>query len=343
MPIAGVLVNGPDGRVLYANQALADRLGHDRARLVGRRTFDWMNDRSRSLGRSRLDGRHRAIERFDFPFVRGDETFVWTQVVVRPIYGRSGNHRGSLVTVRDAGAPEVVLPLCALLGYTEMLLDEPEAVVAAWAPDLDRVPSSPGAWLSLVDGVLDLARVEAGGTRAMAFDLAATLRDTGRWVQARTAQHTIRASLGALPRQVRGDARRIGVIVTSLLANAVRHGAPGPVHLTAKADGPRVVVQVRDAGPGIPRHRHGAIFDPVQGRGRMGLGLATCRRLARRMGGDVTVVSAPGRGSIFTLTVEVVRPRASSPRVRSGEPSRERWRNVRVRAHTGHGAERRHP
>ena len=116
---------------------------------------------------------------------------------------------------------------------------------------------------------------------------------------------------------VRADHVRVRQILVNLVTNAVKYSPTGAggVVLSSTA-GPDVVrIHVSDAGPGIPREKLGAIFEPFvqleNGRrdrqGGVGLGLAISRDLARGMKGDLAVESTLGAGSRFTLTL----PRAS--------------------------------
>jgi signal transduction histidine kinase len=116
---------------------------------------------------------------------------------------------------------------------------------------------------------------------------------------------------------VQGDPDRIRQIVVNLLSNAVKFTPEGGrVLLSAEADGEQVRVQVADSGPGIAGEDHERVFDAfvqlaptadgalAQG---AGLGLSISRELARAMGGDVTLSSAPGQGATFTLHLRQAR------------------------------------
>jgi signal transduction histidine kinase len=127
-----------------------------------------------------------------------------------------------------------------------------------------------------------------------------------------------------------GEQSRVRQILVNLLANAVKfteahEGVPGSVTITAggvaqppassplPGKGPWMGVRVQDTGPGIPPDKQQSIFEPfmqVERRGNereigTGLGLAISRRLARRMGGDITVDSTVGVGSTFVLWLPV--------------------------------------
>ena len=149
--------------------------------------------------------------------------------------------------------------------------------------------------LALVDDLADIARRAAGLLGVRATDKAVRIDRPD-------------------PRDVlmaRGDFRRVLQILVNLLANAVRYSPTGSmVWLRTETDGDNVVVVVADQGKGIAPTDHVRIFDKFERvdpsePGGSGLGLYISRRLARAMGGDITLDSAPGQGARFVLTLPV--------------------------------------
>jgi len=207
-------------------------------------------------------------------------------------------------------------PLNVILGYAELLregafgpcTDDAQAVV-------DKMAASATRLLALVEDCLDLARLEAGAMplRRERLDLATLLPGALEdFRQRRNAGVILRLDVdGPLP-AVAADARKLGLVLDHLLANAVRFTTCGEVVVTVKACGGQVTIAVRDTGPGIAPEHHEAIFDlfaqlePDDGHERgLGLGLPLARRLARLMGGELRVESAPGAGSTFVLVLSV--------------------------------------
>src|SRR5262249_27615702 len=122
---------------------------------------------------------------------------------------------------------------------------------------------------------------------------------------------TFTADLPADLPMVVGDAAKVRVIVQNLLSNALKFTREGSIGLAAeqRVDG-TIAIRVSDTGPGIPAEHHEAIFDlfhqvqPHLGdRKGIGLGLALARRFARMLGGDVSVESAVGAGTTFTVVL----------------------------------------
>jgi signal transduction histidine kinase len=107
------------------------------------------------------------------------------------------------------------------------------------------------------------------------------------------------------------DEEKLRQIVINLLRNAAKFTEQGSIRLRAQASNGSVAIAVADTGIGIPADKLGLIFEEFEqvdasstrAHGGTGLGLAIARRLARLMGGDIGVESAPGGGSTFTLTL----------------------------------------
>jgi two-component system, OmpR family, sensor kinase len=110
-----------------------------------------------------------------------------------------------------------------------------------------------------------------------------------------------------IPR-VRADRERLRQVLMNLVENAVKYSRTGDeVEVRAWAENGRVLVSVRDRGPGIPREQHGLIFEKFGrtnvggGKPGTGLGLFISRSIAEAHGGTITVRSVPGQGATFTL------------------------------------------
>jgi signal transduction histidine kinase len=227
---------------------------------------------------------------------------------------------------------ELRTPINAIVGYTQLLdMGLAGPVTDAQREYLDRLGASSEHLLALVNDVLDLARVEAGrmpvarerGTVARVVEaaLALTLPDA----EAKGVR-LVGESPDLAPVAYVGDDNRVRQIVVNLLSNAIKFTPPGgtvtvtsggvaetPPDVRVGGGGPWALIRVADTGIGIaPEHQSG-IFEPfmqVEGgehgpyrrtQGGTGLGLAVSRRLARLMGGDLTVASSVGRGATFTL------------------------------------------
>lgn len=168
----------------------------------------------------------------------------------------------------------------------------------------------------LVQNVLDASRLERGAALQLACGEVAVgplLGDLARHARPRleAAGADLEVDLGELP-PARADREAVGQVVANLLDNALKYGraggAPARIELRARAEGGRVVVEVRDHGPGIPPGERGRVFErfwrsPAAPRevGGAGLGLWIARAQARAMGGDLALVPVEGPGACFRL------------------------------------------
>jgi signal transduction histidine kinase len=222
---------------------------------------------------------------------------------------------------------ELRTPLNAIGGYVDLLTMELRGpVTEAQRDDLGRIRRSGQHLLGLINDILNFAKLEAGQVefRPVAFSAAAMLREVEPLIlpqlAARGLDYTARADDDRL--LVHADPEKVRQILLNLLGNALKFtDAGGEVSLDCRAgeargdDGvPRRMAcyAVRDTGRGIPPDRHERIFEPFVQVDRhltaasqqgVGLGLAISRDLARAMGGDLTVESAPGEGSTFRLVL----------------------------------------
>jgi signal transduction histidine kinase len=116
------------------------------------------------------------------------------------------------------------------------------------------------------------------------------------------------------------DRDKVQQILLNLLSNAIKFTDRGGIDISCVTDDARIRIDVRDTGRGIRQDLRERIFEPfVQGEAPLtrtsegtGLGLAISREFARAMGGDITVESESGRGSVFTLVLPRFRPAANS-------------------------------
>jgi signal transduction histidine kinase len=223
---------------------------------------------------------------------------------------------------------EIRTPINAVIGYTELLEQGiPDEPTERQREYLQRIERSSRLLMSLVNDVLDFARLESGQLRVeMGIGSAreAILAATSA-LEPQAARKNIRltARFGDTA-TYRGDPHRVQQILLNLVSNAVKFTAGGgEVSITATLDaqGPDgrpasrgcwLRFDVADTGIGIAQDQQERVFEPfVQGEvgftrvhGGAGLGLAISRRLASMMSGEITLESRRGEGSRFTLWLE---------------------------------------
>ncbi|MDR7341618.1 two-component system sensor histidine kinase EvgS [Pantoea alhagi] len=206
---------------------------------------------------------------------------------------------------------ELRTPMQAILGLLEL-----ELAHQRQTGNLSLIHSSATSLMTLLNDLQDHARIENN-----TFSLQPTPLDLQRWLDdlSRFWSPLMRAdgphfsvkALSALPQRVLLDGGRLQQIATNLISNAVKFTAHGTVTLTLSASDDRLTLCVSDSGSGIPLHEQARLFEPwyqtPSGRSRSvqgsGLGLSICREIARRMGGDIALHSAPGQGTRVTVTL----------------------------------------
>ena len=220
---------------------------------------------------------------------------------------------------------ELRTPLNAIAGYADLLLAGVRGALSeAQRTDVERIKRSGQHLLSLINDILNFAKIEAGQVE---FDLERTavsrlIAGLDELVAPQVVDRGLHVSI--LPADdslvVHGDVEKVRQVLLNLLSNAVKFtDRGGEIVLGTEADAETVRIVVRDTGRGIAAERLSTIFDPFVQVDRhltpasqqgVGLGLAISRDLARRMGGALTASSTPGVGSTFTLEL----PRAFDDR-----------------------------
>jgi signal transduction histidine kinase len=214
---------------------------------------------------------------------------------------------------------ELRTPLNAILGFTDLVRTGATGDISPQTEDyLERVRRNGSVLLDLINDVLDLSKIEAGRV-SVNHDVIAPdslVRGVVANVHSLADAKSIRVDVDSVadgPLAL-GDNRAVRQILTNLIGNAVKFTNEGSVKVSVRADGHATVIEVADTGPGIASEDRAAIFEPFRqvgahartGTGGTGLGLAISVRLARLMGGDITVESELGAGSRFVLRLPAV-------------------------------------
>jgi signal transduction histidine kinase/CheY-like chemotaxis protein len=212
---------------------------------------------------------------------------------------------------------EIRTPISGILGMADLLREA--SLDSENASYVEAIRSSGSALITLIDEILDLAKIEAGR-----FDLVVEMVDLRRLTEgvvellaprAQSKGIEIAASFSAAaPRFVRADGQRLRQVLTNLAGNAVKFTDYGGVCvMVERGEDGAAQFSVVDTGPGVPVERRAAIFDSFeQGDGSharrfegAGLGLAISRELVRLMGGELTLADNPGGGSIFAFPLRL--------------------------------------
>ncbi len=214
---------------------------------------------------------------------------------------------------------ELRTPLTSIIGFAEMLAeDAAEDGKSHITTDTRQILSCARRLLVLVNDLLDISKIEVGRVTRIDEDVSVEhlMRDI-----VRSATPVVERNQNAFAVQIapdvgwaRFDAGKVRQVVENLLSNAAKFTSDGQVRLHVSRTPQQLIVRVIDTGIGIGAEQLKTLFQPFaqadttisQRFGGTGLGLAICRSLARHLGGDVTVQSAPGEGSTFTLTLPVI-------------------------------------
>jgi PAS domain S-box-containing protein len=220
---------------------------------------------------------------------------------------------------------ELRTPMNAILGYSEMLIEEAEDLQQTdFIPDLKKINQAGTHLLTLINDILDLSKIEAGRMDLFAEDI-----DIGALIDEVTAttrplmdknnnrMELVRDNyLGAAYQ----DLTKLRQSLFNLLSNAAKFTHEGTVTLKAarmKKDGHDwLTLAVSDTGIGISADKLEAVFEEftqadgstTRDYGGTGLGLAISRRICQMLGGDISAQSTPGEGSTFTIEIPVIAP-----------------------------------
>jgi signal transduction histidine kinase len=228
---------------------------------------------------------------------------------------------------------ELRTPMNAILGFTDALLAGLDGPLnPEQRASLEWVQRGGRDLLQLINEILDLSKVESGKLTLSFGPLAPgeVIASVVSQLQPLATQKGLQLScdVSTAPAEVVLDQQRLRQIVGNIIGNALNFTMEGEVRVeVAERDG-QLAVAVQDNGPGIRPEDQTVIFDEFRqgenGAAGTGLGLAISRRLARAMGGDVTVSSQPGVGSVFHVALPLDgRPRLSAAAPEPAGPSRE--------------------
>ncbi len=208
---------------------------------------------------------------------------------------------------------ELRTPLNAILLYSELIhLDAEEAGHESLTRDSGRILSSGQHLLSLINGILDLSKVEAGKMqirlerlvlRPMLDEILNTLGPL-----ALQQKNRIEVELPEEDLEFRTDGLKLKQILINLAGNAIKFTEEGVITFAARREGAEVHLEVRDTGVGLSAEQIARLFQAYEqpqanapGVGSTGLGLTISKRFVELLGGRIEVTSAPGRGSIFHI------------------------------------------
>lgn len=221
---------------------------------------------------------------------------------------------------------EIRTPMTAILGFADILLRETVLEAEAAPPKrieaLETIRRNGEHLLQLINDVLDLSKIEAGKLEIERTDCSPMqiLAELASLMRVRAAAKDIPLEVecvGAIPERIQSDPTRLRQILINLVGNAIKFTETGRVRVVTrlmeeKGGPPRLQCDVIDTGIGMTEEQIQKLFQPftqvdsstTRRFGGTGLGLIISKRLAKSLGGDISVNSTPGEGSTFSVTVE---------------------------------------
>ena len=210
---------------------------------------------------------------------------------------------------------ELRTPLNSILGYAQ-LMGEDAGIAPHRQQAVSVIKRGGEHLLSLIEGTLDIARIEAGkltlNVKPMQF--ADCVHEVAALFELQAAAKGLRfafEAVGSLPEVVRADEQRVRQVLINLLGNAIKFTAAGKVTFKMRHMREMAYIDIEDTGPGMSAAELERIFEPfargsttgqsVGGASGAGLGLTIAKMLTDLMGGDMTVDSTPGQGSVFRV------------------------------------------
>jgi PAS domain S-box-containing protein len=335
----GIFCIDPEGKCLVANAACGRLLGFEPSDEALSRQMEalaqeaWLTRRSShapDAELSRSDGSAIHLDVWSHPVERDGE-LLGCLIIFLDTTREASVHMDLAAALEAADAAtsakgqflanmshELRTPMNAILGYSEMLIEEAaDKGSQHMVEDLERINSAGKHLLSLIDDVLDLSKIESGSMdfTLEEFDVAELVESVAAVVEPLLSAKSSRlvvevpAGLGSMT----ADRAKVRQALFNLASNAAKFTADGTVSITVTretgADGDHLLLAVTDTGIGIREAKLAEIFeDFTQGDssstrafGGTGLGLPLSRQLCQMMGGDVTVESEVDIGSTFTI------------------------------------------
>ncbi|MFL5528803.1 MAG: sensor histidine kinase, partial [Gemmatimonadaceae bacterium] len=222
---------------------------------------------------------------------------------------------------------ELRTPLTAIMGYEELLSDGITGpVTELQRQQLGRINASARHLLGLIDEILTFARVDIGRERVRweSLSINHTIGDAAALVEPMASAKDIKLIIELLEEDqaIQTDGTKFRQMLVNLLSNGIKFTEKGEVRVRISVTNGFLEIRIADTGIGIPAENIEDVFEPfwqaeqtaTRKTGGTGLGLSVTRKLARLLGGDVTVTSRMGMGTTFVLTLPLKAPAGESVR-----------------------------
>jgi PAS domain S-box-containing protein len=347
----GVIITDAAGRIEWTNAAFTRITGYTAEEVIGKTPDALLSGPNTSAAvraeqtRARRENRGFQIEVLNY---RKDGATFWALVDGQPVFDADDRVINYLVVqvdisnrkqaeeelrlAREAAeeanrtksaflanmSHELRTPMNAIIGYSEMLVEEAEDLgQESFIPDLNKIHSAGKHLLGLINDVLDLSKIEAGKMTLYLedFDVPVMITEVTATIHPLVEKNgnalvvDCAADLGVM----RADVTKVRQTLFNLLSNAAKFTHQGKITLTAAREGDTMLFRVADTGIGMTPKQLAKLFQAfvqadastTRKYGGTGLGLAISRRFCQLMGGDIGVTSEPGQGTAFTVRLPV--------------------------------------
>jgi PAS domain S-box-containing protein len=214
---------------------------------------------------------------------------------------------------------ELRTPLNAILGFSSIVRGDP-LVPENQRQNLEIINRSGEHLLTLINDVLEMAKIEAGGVLLTIepFDLGDMVRDVTDMMQIRASEKGLQLTINQsskFPRYIVGDEPRLRQVLINLVGNAIKYTEQGSVAVrlrTKPNELSHLLIEVEDSGPGIAQHDQPRIFEPFVQLGDhgvskgTGLGLTITYQYIQMMGGNISLESTLGKGTVFSIDLPLI-------------------------------------
>ncbi len=349
--IDALITTDPRGIITDVNKQMEALTGCTRDELIGAPFKDYFTDPERAeagikrvLGESKLtdyeltacarDGKETVVSYNASTFHDRDRKLQGVFASARDVTERK-RYEQSLQQANRAKSVflanmshEIRTPMNAILGFSQLMLRDLD-LTPRQCQYLGTINRSGEHLLALINDILEMSKIEAGRTtlNPSTFDLPVLLKDMEMMFRVRTNEKKISFSVEMIdnvPQFITTDINKLRQIFINVIGNAVKFTEQGGIGLRLRVDrkdvsGPILRVEIEDTGPGISPDDLGRLFRHFEqtktgqqtGTGT-GLGLAISREFARLMGGDITVSSHVGQGSVFVIDIPLKEGQAES-------------------------------
>ena len=344
--IDALITTDPRGIITDVNKQMEALTGCTRDELIGAPFKDYFTDPERAeagiklvLGESKVtdyeltararDGKETVVSYNATTFHDRDRKLQGVFAAARDVTERK-RYEQSLEQANRAKSVflanmshELRTPLNAILGYSEMLHEQAvERQLDEFGADLERISAAGKHLLALISDILDLSKIEAGKMELFfeSFDVAKMIDEVASTIRPLVEKNSNTLHIKRAPDLgvMHADQIKVRQGLFNLLSNAAKFTQEGKITLDAgreRMDGSEwIVFRVTDTGIGLSPEQIVKLFQDftqadastTRKFGGTGLGLALTRRFCQMMGGDVTVHSVPGEGSVFTIKLPAV-------------------------------------